>query len=374
MKFVLSDLVDNLSVEQTLLLRACLAKSKTEREGYVRAWENEVQIMDLDFSSSRLVPYLLYKNQQEGISCRHDKRLKILYKYWWLRTQHISNQLRQVHRAFLAEGIAVVVIKGASIRQYYPRAELRSMSDFDLLIPQQKMQEAIGILRRMEFVPHQILMACIQEVPGLLFDFGHAVSCTNPSSDTFIDLHWKIGSNCTKQFTERLWLHLVPCPELPGGKKPALAYEVFMILIHAGDKANRHNLNWIIDIAQLHDQLDAPLWQQARQLAIEEKKEDLFDYACRVLLQFGLPVPDPGKVKTPPRLIYKEARKGGIHRVLNGPRTVRNLICIITRLYPHASLWQQCYQFVRSVRFVFISRRIEKRIDGTDGQVVQLRK
>ncbi|SDC21980.1 nucleotidyltransferase family protein [Niabella drilacis] len=364
MKSVLSDPVDNLSVAQTLLVRACLAGDKAEREGYVRAWEEEVQIMELDFSSMRLVPYLLHKNQEDGISCRHDKRLKVIYKYWWLRTQHISNQLQQTHEAFLAAGINVVVIKGGSLRQYYERAELRPMADFDLLVREQELQQAFEVLQRLHFVPDKLEMICLEKMPRLLSDFVHAVSCTSHSSDTFMDLHWKIGSGCTKQFTARLWDHLVPCPGVPGAQKPALAYEVFMILIHAGNMGNRDNLNWILDMALLNTRLDEVVWQEARQLALDEKKEDLFDYACKVLLQLGVPAPDPGAVKVPRRLAYKTiSKEGAIQWILNGPRTAKNLMYIVGRLYPNTNLWGRCYHFMRNVKFVFASKQIRKRMD-----------
>ncbi|MGJ7032970.1 nucleotidyltransferase family protein [Niabella hirudinis] len=364
MKSVLSDPVDNLSVAQTLLVRACLAGDKTAREGYVRAWEDAVQIMELDFSSLRLVPYLLHKNQQEGIRCRHDKRLKVIYKYWWLRTQHISNQLQQVHRALLAAGIEAVVIKGASLRQYYERAELRPMADFDLLIRERQLPEAFAALRQLNFTPDILAIRCLEEVPRLSSDFTHAISCTNQSNDTYMDLHWRIGSNCTRRFTDLLWGNLAPCPALPGGKKPFLAFEVFMILIHAGDMGNKDNLNWVIDIAVLNPQMNEWIWQEARQLAVEEKKEDLFDYACKVLLQLGVSAPDPGAVKIPRRLFYKTTNKEGILQwILNGPRTMKNLMYIVCRLYPNINLLGRCYHFIRSAGFIFISKRIRRRME-----------
>lgn len=366
MKSVPSDPIDNLSVVQTMLVRACLAENREARAGYVRAWEEQVQIADLDFSSSRLIPYLLHKNQQDNIKCLHDKRLKVIYKYWWLRTQHIAHQLSLVHAAFRANGIDVAVIKGASITQYYERAELRPMSDFDLLVPVQQLPQAIDTLRKLDFIPDSPEPACFKKKQGLLLDFGHAVFCANRNNDTFIDLHWKIGSNCTKRFTGALWNNLVPYPALQAARKPALAYEVFMILIHAADMANRDNLNWIVDMASLQKAMNGSVWQEARQLAVDEKKEDLFDYACSILLQFGISAPDPGAVKVPKRLFYKTLSGSGfIQWVCNGPRTVKNLMYIVDRLYPYAPVWEKCHQLIRNVRFVFVSRRIGKRIKSS---------
>ena len=38
-------------------------------------------------------------------------------------------------------------------------------------------------------------------------------------------------------------------------------------------------------------------WQEARKLAVAEKKENLFDYGCSLLISLDIDVPDPEKVK-----------------------------------------------------------------------------
>lgn len=366
MKSSHSDTIDNLSVAQTLLLRACLAPDKTDREQYVRAWENTVHITDLDYSSSRLIPYFLHKNQQDGITCRHDKRLKVIYKYWWLRTQHINNQLQQVHAAFLAAGIDVVIIKGASVMQYYERAELRPMADFDLLVPRAKLQEAIGVLQAMDFIPDKLLFASLQQAPDLLLDFKHAIPWTNSKHETHIDLHWTAGARCTRLFTANLWANLVPWQGRTDARKPALPYEVFMILIHAMNWSNKDNLNWVIDIAMLNNQLDETVWKKARQLAVDEKKADLFDYACSILLQFGVFAPDPGKVGKPERFSAEPVKTGGLARwVRNFMRSTKNGIYTVNRLYPHTSPPGKYYHYMRWVKFFLIMRRIRDKIVST---------
>ncbi|WP_353125299.1 nucleotidyltransferase family protein [Parapedobacter pyrenivorans] len=364
MKSYRSDPVDNLSMQQTLLVRACLATTPAEREQYVRAWEEAVQILDLDFSASRLIPYFLHKNQQDGITCQHDKRLKVIYKHWWLRTHHISHQLTRVHAAFHAAGIDTVIIKGASIKHHYERPELRPMGDFDLLISKENLHEAMHVLRELDFIPNKLQLAYLEQVPDLLLDFTHAISWSHRSNDTYIDLHWRVGSRCSWQFTDKLWANLVPYAGLPDAKKPALAYELFMLLIHAMDSSNKDNLNWLIDVAVLQNQLDAAVWQAARQLAVDEKKADLFDYACRILLWFNVAAPDPGEVGVPKRLAAtKPIGRGGLLRKTRDlPRMVSSLMYTIDRLYPHAGPLAKCYYFARRIMLFFVARRIRKEV------------
>lgn len=362
MKSYRSDPIDNLSMAQTLLVHACLATNRADREHYVRAWEDAVQITDLDFSSSRLVPYFLHKNQQDGIACRHDKRLKVIYKHWWLRTQHINHQLNRVHEAFTAAGMEVVVIKGAALKHHYERGELRPMGDFDLLIPREKLHDAMGMLRALDFIPKAFQVACFEETPDLLLDFTHAMSWAHSDHETYIDLHWRVGSRCSEPFTAKLWHNLVPYQGIAGGRKPALAFEVVMVLIHAMDSSNKDNLNWMIDMAVLSERLDNQTWKDARQLAVEEKKVDLFDYACSVLLQFGLAVPDPGYIRQPRRLSAKPMERGGsIQKIRNLPRSVWTLVYTVDRLYPHAGFFGKGIQLMRRLKLTLSMERIRRR-------------
>lgn len=365
MKSYPSNPVDNLSTAQTHLVRACLATNPAARAYYVRKWEETVHILELDFSSSRLVPYFLHQNQHQGITSRYDKRLKVIYKHWWLRTHHINHQLGRVHAAFRAAGINTVVIKGASLKQHYERPELRPMGDFDLLVPKEQLHRAIHTLRELDFIPSPVQLACLHRAPDLLLDFTHAISLAHRSNDTYIDLHWRVGSRCTWAFTNQLWAHLVPYPGSPGAQKPTVAYELFMLLIHAADSSNKDNLNWLIDVAVLHPQLTTAVWKAARQLAMAESKTDLFDYACCILLQFGVAAPNPGPVPLPRRVPVNLVKTGGIiQRIQQLPRKIRFLFTTVNRLYPHASTPAKGYQVLRRLRLFFVASRLRKRAAG----------
>ena len=78
-----------------------------------------------------------------------------------------------------------------------------------------------------------------------------------------------------------------------------MAYEIFMLVIRAVESKNRDNLNWIIDAAMINNVATGTYWQEARKLAVAEKKENLFDYGCSLLISLDIDVPDPEKVKKP---------------------------------------------------------------------------
>lgn len=340
------------------MVKACLSVSKNEQEVLVRNWEDEMVIDDMDYSSMRLVPFFFHKNQQSGIITKYDKRLKVIYKYWWLKTQHLSNQLIKVHVAFKNAGIAVVVIKGASIMTSYERPEFRPMADFDLLIPITAIKATLLILENMGYLPDKIMEVHLRKNPNLFADFAHSIECVHQVSDTRIDLHWKIGSLCSIQFTNNLWLNLDNYEAMPNALKPQLAYEVFMIIIHAVMDRSRDNLNWIIDIAMLNRRNDRSFWEEARQLALIEKKEDLFDYGCFILLKYGVYAPEPVKSIKPRTLIYfnKDQQIGTLKLYAN---KINNFLIYLKYLYPNLSAAAKFYQGMRRIKLFFLFKGLK---------------
>lgn len=334
-----------------------MADTREEREPAVRAWEDQVVIDDLDFSSSRLVPWFYYGNQQQGISTRHDNRLKIIYKHWWLRTQHIAHQLKAVQQAFSEAGIDSVILKGASIKTYYERDELRPMADFDLLVRPADLHKALKIVRDLGYLPTQRLAAYLEKHPGLFLDFNHAITCIHQKNESQLDLHWRVGSRCSKQFSTELWQQLEPYAPIPGAQRPRPAYEVFMLIVHATDSENRDNLNWILDMAVINKKTDRSFWKEARELAVRERKEDLFDYGCAVLIQSGVDAPDPGIVKKPKVIISTDTKDRQQMGTLQIARTrMRNIVHGVNRLFPHSSLLGKAYQVAKSVYYHYTIR------------------
>src|SRR5690554_592823 len=183
MKLKNFDWIDNLTLIQQLIIKVCLTTNKEERENAVRDWEEQVIINDLDFSSSRLIPIFFHGNQQYGTTTRYDKRLNVIYKHWWLRTQHISHQLTRVHKALFDAGIQVIVIKGASIKMHYKREELRPMADFDLLIHPADLKKAFQIIKSLGYLSNRLSEVYWEKNENIFLDFHHAISFKNQNND-----------------------------------------------------------------------------------------------------------------------------------------------------------------------------------------------
>ncbi len=353
------DIPQDLTKTQDFLVRACLAASRTEQQHWVHKWEEDVQIQDLDYSSSRLVPYFLFRNQQNQVTTRHDNRLKIIYKHWWLRTQHISDQMTKVVAALKSARIRSVIIKGAAIRDYYPRHELRPMADFDLLVRPGTLFKTLEILDQLGFARSTYMANCLAEAPGMTIDFMHGIECAHKIMDVRVDIHWRIGSFCSAGFTEKLWQNLDEAGSCDGLQKARLPYEVFMILMHAAVNRSADNLNWIVDVSVIAACNDRSFWTEARRIAAEEKKTDLFDYACTILSEYGIEVPEiSGNISPPGLTLLPQERAKRMTRWSLWRTQIHNLHFQVRNLFPHAGVARLAYQYYRRIRFHFVMRRL----------------
>jgi len=348
-------IVKNDTSTSNLILRACLSDSSEKQLSLVKEWERQVVMDDLPYDSMRLVPLFLYKNQLAGIRTKYDNRLKIIYKHWWLKTQHILNQLKKVHSAFRANGIEAIVIKGASIMTYYDRPELRPMADFDLLIQPGEMTRALQILVEMGYVPDKFIASILRKNPSLTTEFEHAIECIHATTGTKLDLHWRVGSFCSSAFTAHLRSNLTNCETIPGATKPQLPYEVFMIIIHSVIYGEKDNPNWIIDISLLNLKPDD--WAKARDLAVGENKQYLFDYGCFILLNNGVPAPQPLRVIKPKVIkldfLKKEYNPNWIK--LYAERLSRFSL-YLKYLFPHAGILTKLYYALKRIQFYFVCK------------------
>jgi hypothetical protein len=108
---------------------------------------------------------------------------------------------------------------------------------------------------------------------------------------------------------------------------------------------NRDNLNWILDIALINSQNDLSFWEEARKVAITEKKTDIFDYGCLTLLKLGVYALKPRQAVKMPRILINtnfEARKD-MSMVSLWYYRIQNTIFLINRLFSRSGLSTKLY-------------------------------
>ena len=110
-----------------------------------------------------------------------------------------------INRAFADAGIDSIVIKGASLKTYYDLGELRPMEDFDLLIRPADLDRALEIIDAQSFKITGEFTVYLERRRDVFLYLNHAIPYIHTQNDSQLDLHWRIGSQCSLAFTHDLW-------------------------------------------------------------------------------------------------------------------------------------------------------------------------
>lgn len=339
------------------MLKACLSDNREEVTAAASQWDKEIVMDDLDYSMMRLVPLFYLNIRKFGYKSGHEKRLLVLYKYWWLKSEHIRDTVCKATETLNGIGITPIIIKGAAITRYYAEPVLRPMADFDLMVPAEDTLRAYRALTRNGWQSTETRSEFLLLNHNKLFtDFYHSIELENRKDGTKMDLHWRVGNFCSWEFTSEIWRNIEPSIRIPGSYTLKLEYELCLMLLHASMYGSKDNLNWIVDIHTLREQLSRDQWSKARELAKMEQKHAYFDQAIRELRDHGIDPPLPSQaVKRLPIPIHGETlwkqRKWFRYALLE----CRNLWLITKHLYPGMDYLLLPYQFLRHVRLSVIT-------------------
>lgn len=134
------------------------------------------------------------------------------------------NEIRKVLSAFNNLGIQVIILKGLVLKRLYPRPELRSMCDADILIHKADVNEAKQLLLSLGYIEYSS--------NSIHIHFHH---------ENFlpIELHWALINEdhikTAKDFEDRVWENIVPI-NFSGAKAFALSSEnqLLHLCLHMG--------------------------------------------------------------------------------------------------------------------------------------------
>lgn len=105
---------------------------------------------------SHSLEHLLYNELKLSEIKVDDDTEKFLYKSYRnsiKKSALYDAEAETISRQFYAENIPFLFLKGSVIRKYYPEAYMRTMSDMDILIPQEQRKNAYNILIRNGYKP-----------------------------------------------------------------------------------------------------------------------------------------------------------------------------------------------------------------------------
>jgi hypothetical protein len=273
-----------------LALRLCLTKDKEDAQELLTKWDHVVEMDTMSFGVMRLVPLIMDVLARYGLTSLHQKRLKVIYKYWWVAYQHRVYQLRSTMELLAQNQIPAICIKGITLSCHYPKPMLRGMADSDILVPQKLHKKALVLLCqngwRWEFPDSKKGYAVRR---ALMLDYEHGVQLIHNSTGSKLDLHSRIGNHSSNKVTQLVWEKSQSIQGRDGliTAELPLYMQLYLVATHAVMSNYTDNLNWIIDINYIMQKFTPREWEQTLELAKNEKTLDelvsVINYASRYI-------------------------------------------------------------------------------------------
>ncbi len=212
-----------------LLLRAGLLKDDRALAAW-RAWTAHVRLPDdpVDGGTFRLLPLVYHNLTSLGLRDAALPLLKGIHRRIWYENQLRLHSLADLLDRFREAGIPTLVLKGAAlVLRYYADVGLRPMDDADVLVPTERVLEAIVLLRRMGWRERRYREW--SQVDPTIIATRHSWEFSNEAGDR-VDLHWHaLSTSCFPGADDPLWRGAEP---LMIGSAPSLALNATDALMH----------------------------------------------------------------------------------------------------------------------------------------------
>jgi hypothetical protein len=230
---------------QRLLLRAALLDGPEAADAWARCRE-AFDLASLDAGSRRLAPQLYRNLRAAGVRDARVDALRQAHLKTWSRNRVRFRRLASVVDALAAEGVDVVLLKGAAlIPLAYRDYGARPMTDFDVLVRPESARRAIGLLAAWGWTP---------TLPSTetFVDFRHADELVD-STGQRLDLHWNALQECCRPgANDAFWEASEPL-EAEGLRARTLcpADALLHVVMHGARWSQVQPAAWIADAAML---------------------------------------------------------------------------------------------------------------------------
>ena len=174
--------------DHELLLRAALLDGP-EAEHAWNAWQQQVDLDEIDDGSFRLLPLLHSNLVRHGIESPLLRRFKGVHRQAWFKNQVLFRQLAELVGALEAGGISTLLLKGValSVAAYQDEA-VRPMADGDVLVHTSDARAAFDVFTAHGWLP--------QPAPTI-WPARHRPSWPfRRDAGQEIDLHWHLLADC----------------------------------------------------------------------------------------------------------------------------------------------------------------------------------
>ena len=194
--------VQRISPANLLLLKAALLDEDAAIAAY-RAWRPTLDFATISLGQQRLLPLLQRNLIRFGIEDPLIDRFREIRRYFLVRNLKAMAFGQRVFATLDQIGVPFIVLKGAAlIACYLADRSLRPMEDIDILVPEDRLANAIAVLTAMNLHPQGISPRYLMRSRFRRFIPG----CAFVGPDQNIDLHWKaLHLDLRPEADDRFW-------------------------------------------------------------------------------------------------------------------------------------------------------------------------
>jgi hypothetical protein len=274
------------------LLRAALLDGPDAADAFA-AWRVGVDLADIDYGWSRLLPLVQRNLTRCGIDDPWMERMRGIRRLYWARNLTLLHRVRPVLAHLAWAGIPVILLKGAGIiASFGSSIDLRPMDDVDIMVPPDRLAQVVDIVTTLGWRPKEPLPCAAAAMAALTSTAGWPFIAPD---GTELDLHWR-ALNLDGRIGNDLgfWQRATPA-RLVGQRVLVLAQadQLLHVCVHAVYWAGFSSLRWAADAALIlrasQDRLDWPtLCAEARRRDFATLMHDCLRFLATEL---ALPVP-----------------------------------------------------------------------------------
>jgi Sulfotransferase family/Uncharacterised nucleotidyltransferase len=179
------------------LQRSLLRVVFLERDGAVEEWRMVRRRLVLDDvwepETHRLLPLVYRRLMGLGVEDPELPRLKGLHRHAWYQNQLNLSRLAPFLTRLEGAGIRTMVIKGVPLAlRYYGDLGSRPMNDVDVLVPTDRMVEALRVLEEAGWRSHSDGRGPSQKLTARFSLMSHHSRIVTAPDGFYVDLHWNL--------------------------------------------------------------------------------------------------------------------------------------------------------------------------------------
>src|SRR5262245_25036990 len=191
-----------ISPSSLLLLKASLLDGDAAIAAYW-GWRRTRDLETISYGEQRLLPLLQSNLTRFGIEDPLIDKFRGIRRYFWVRNLKAMAFAQRVFASLDQAGVPFIVLKGAAlIACYLADRSLRPMNDIDILVPENRLADAIAVLTAMNLHPQGISPRYLMRSRFRRYTPG----CEFVGPDQNIDLHWKaLHLDLRPEADDRFW-------------------------------------------------------------------------------------------------------------------------------------------------------------------------